>query len=188
MRLLDYLRISLGEGHEHPWEEFVKYVEKFLGDKYRREFERSVLLSEVSNNLLGIDANWKNKKIPNVCAIKNFKIKPNQYPEVKFLKDAIKVVKKEKKIQLKRKLQKEKESHRFVDGVEKITQHMHAQKIKKNGKIIGVLIVEEEDIRKQFVRHIKNLYQIKIKIKTYLIFFSVITRWYVSDGHAEKRR
>jgi hypothetical protein len=43
MRLLDYLGISLGEGHEHSWEEFVKYVEKFLGDKYRREFERSVL-------------------------------------------------------------------------------------------------------------------------------------------------
>jgi hypothetical protein len=51
----------------------------------------------VPNNLLGIDANWKNEKLPKVCAIKNFKIKPNQYPEAKFLKDAIKVIKKEKK-------------------------------------------------------------------------------------------
>ena len=41
-RLLDYLRISIGDGHEYPWPAFEREVGKFVGDPYRREFTKAV--------------------------------------------------------------------------------------------------------------------------------------------------
>ena len=97
IRLLDYLRIALGEGSEYKWTEFEAHVNKYLGNVYRRNFERAMLENKASNKLLGIDASWKDETVMDICNIKNYRDKPDQFPGVEFLKKAIKIIKKEKK-------------------------------------------------------------------------------------------
>ena len=95
-RLLDYLRISLGDGHEYEWKSFEREVEKFLGDPYRRNFVKAVIDNDVSNQVNGLDAHWQQQPIEKVCQIKNYKSEPNVYPDLKFLKTAFKIIKKQK--------------------------------------------------------------------------------------------
>ena len=72
-RLLDYLRISLGDGHDYPWEDFEREVEKFLGDPFRQQFTTAVLENKVSNQVNGLDAHWQTETVGKVSTIRNYK-------------------------------------------------------------------------------------------------------------------
>ena len=96
IRLLDHIRVKLGDGNDYMWDVFKETVNEWFGDPYRREFETAVLENKVENQALGLQPDWGNDSIPQICRITNYKESPDQYPELDFLKNALKLIKKSK--------------------------------------------------------------------------------------------
>ena len=92
------MRAQLGDGCDFSWEQFENKVNVFSGDVHKRTIGTAFNLR--TNVLIisqGLDANWKNDPLPEICNIRNIKTKPDQYPEAMFLKNSRKVVPKPKK-------------------------------------------------------------------------------------------
>ena len=54
------------------WDVFKETVNEWFGDPYRREFETAVLENKVENQALGLQPDWKNDSIPQICRITNY--------------------------------------------------------------------------------------------------------------------
>ena len=72
-RLLDHIRVNLGEGHEYGWTEFVNRVDQFLGDPHRTLFNELTLKDKIPLGLSGLDTPMDIDHEGNMCTIKNSK-------------------------------------------------------------------------------------------------------------------
>ena len=126
-RLLDHIRVNLGEGHNYTWSKFTETVETFLGDPHRCLFNELSRKDKIPIGLDGLVTSMDVDHEGNVCTVKNYKTSPDQFPLVEFIKKAIKVLKKPKTTVLKTK--KGKRNHLWMVWEE--SSHLCLSKIKE---------------------------------------------------------
>ena len=83
-RLTEYLRVQLGDSCDYTWEQFENKVNTFLGDVHKRSFDTAFYNNECSNSVLGLEASWRHDPFHGAHNIRNYKTKPDQYPDAIF--------------------------------------------------------------------------------------------------------
>ena len=82
-KALDQIRVELGTRPEN-WKEFKNVVDKFLGDRFKDEFDQKMMNDPIpilTSEILGMR---KQISVENINKVTNLKTKINQYPELKL--------------------------------------------------------------------------------------------------------
>ena len=94
-KALDQIRVELGTRPEN-WKKFKNVVDKFLGDRFKDEFDQKMMNDPIpilTSEILGMR---KQISVENINKVTNLKTKINQYPNLK-LNSGKKVEKKQSK-------------------------------------------------------------------------------------------